>query len=84
MTYSCSYFFHDLCRGASQMEGMVTDLQLAQDKQHDFDSWMKDSNSELSIDMNVTVLTTGFWPSYKSTELALPKEMADGVEVFNQ
>ncbi len=30
------------------------------------------------------VLTTGFWPTYKSTELALPQEMVEGVELFKQ
>jgi cullin 1 len=30
------------------------------------------------------VLTTGFWPSYKSVELALPQELLDGVELFRQ
>lgn len=32
----------------------------------------------------MTVLTTGFWPTYKSTELALPREMADSVEVYRE
>ncbi len=30
------------------------------------------------------VLTTGFWPTYKSTDLALPKEMVEGVELFKR
>lgn len=48
-----------------QMEGMVTDLQLAREKQQDFDRWKGDNNKALPIDVNVTVLTTGFWPTYK-------------------
>lgn len=28
------------------------------------------------------VLTTGFWPTYRVTELALPKEMVECVETF--
>lgn len=47
------------------MEGMVTDLQLAREKQREFDDWMKDHNREIGIDMGVQVLTTGFWPTYK-------------------
>ncbi len=39
---------------------------------------------KLPIDLTVTVLTTGFWPTYKSTELALPREMADSVEVYRE
>ncbi|PPR94099.1 hypothetical protein GOBAR_AA26572 [Gossypium barbadense] len=34
------------------------------------------------IDLTVTVLTTGFWPSYKSFDLNLPAEMVKCVEVF--
>lgn len=68
----------------SKMEGMVTDLQLAREKQQQFDDWIQRNNKQLSIELNVTVLTTGFWPTYKSTDLALPKEMVEGVEAFKE
>lgn len=50
-----------------QMEGMVTDLQLARDKQQNFDEWKREhaADKPLTMDLTVTVLTTGFWPSYK-------------------
>ena len=44
---------------------MVTDLQLARDKQQQFEEWRTNQNKSLKIDLIVTVLTTGFWPSYK-------------------
>ena len=49
------------------MEGMVTDLQLARDKQQNFDEWKREhaADKPLTMDLTVTVLTTGFWPSYK-------------------
>ena len=47
------------------MEGMVTDLALAREKQQDFDRWKTEHNKALAIDVQVTVLTTGFWPTYK-------------------
>ena len=53
-----------------QMEGMVTDLQLAREKQADFDRWKRDNNRQLPVEMSVTVLTTGFWPTYKARPLA--------------
>eukprot|EP00198_Chlamydomonas_reinhardtii_P003599 XP_001692935.1 cullin [Chlamydomonas reinhardtii] len=65
----------------SKMEGMVTDLQLAKEKQQHFDDWLK-KGSKLPIDLSVTVLTTGFWPTYKSIDVALPREMVEGVEVY--
>lgn len=67
----------------SKMEGMLTDLQLAREKQIEFDEW-KNSEQPLGYDMTVTVLTTGFWPSYKQTDLALPQEMVDGVSLFKK
>ncbi|KAI3901505.1 hypothetical protein MKW92_016571 [Papaver armeniacum] len=67
----------------SKMEGMVTDLQLAKDNQSGFEEFQK-SKSHPGIDLTVTVLTTGFWPSYKSLDLNLPAEMAKCVEVFKE
>ncbi len=50
-----------------QMEGMVTDLQLARDKQQGFEDWKRENAADkpMAMDLQVTVLTTGFWPSYK-------------------
>ncbi|XP_061369357.1 cullin-1-like [Gastrolobium bilobum] len=67
----------------SKMEGMVTDLTLARDNQMKFEEYLRD-NSQINpgIDLTVTVLTTGFWPSYKSFDLNLPSEMVKCVQVF--
>jgi cullin 1 len=39
-------------------------------------------NIHLGMDLTVTVLTTGCWPSYKYSEINLPWEMVKCVEVF--
>ncbi|KAL6217275.1 hypothetical protein ACLB2K_010492 [Fragaria x ananassa] len=67
----------------SKMEGMVTDLTVARDNQVNFEEYLK-SNENVSpgMDLTVTVLTTGYWPSYKSFDLNLPEEMVRCVEVF--
>merc|ERR1719163_2611073 len=53
----------------SKLEGMITDLSLASDLQKDFrehGEQLAEGKSALGgIDFNVTVLTTGFWPSYQ-------------------
>ncbi|KAK6780756.1 hypothetical protein RDI58_022940 [Solanum bulbocastanum] len=69
----------------SKMEGMVTDLTLARENQNHFQEYLS-SNPAASpgIDLTVTVLTTGFWPSYKSSDLCLPVEMVKCVEVFKE
>jgi cullin 1 len=48
-----------------------------------FIEWLDNDGAadKVSVDMSVTVLTTGFWPTYKFVELALPAEMVQGVEV---
>ena len=48
------------------MEGMVNDLQLAREKQAQFDDWKRAGERELAIELSVNVLTTGFWPTYKA------------------
>ncbi|TYI95853.1 hypothetical protein E1A91_D01G028200v1 [Gossypium mustelinum] len=67
----------------SKMEGMVTDLTLARENQTNFEEYLSNNrNANPGIDLTVTVLTTGFWPSYKSFDLNLPAEMIKCVEVF--
>ncbi|KAL0732259.1 hypothetical protein Bca4012_008468 [Brassica carinata] len=64
----------------SKMEGMVTDMQLAKDHQTGFEEHIK--NLPKGVDFTVTVLTTGFWPSYKTSDLNLPVEMVNCIESF--
>eukprot|EP01018_Ginkgo_biloba_P011463 Gb_23722 [translate_table: standard] len=69
----------------SKMEGMVTDLTLARENQTKFEEYLiGNSHAHPGIDLTVTVLTTGFWPSYKSFDLNLPAEMVKCVEVFRE
>ncbi|KAH9765749.1 Cullin-1 [Citrus sinensis] len=68
----------------SKMEGMVTDLTLARENQTSFEEYLSNNpNANPGIDLTVTVLTTGFWPSYKSFDLNLPAEMASALLLFN-
>ncbi|XP_057960271.1 cullin-1 isoform X1 [Malania oleifera] len=69
----------------SKMEGMVTDLTLARENQANFEEYLSNyPHVNPGIDLTVTVLTTGFWPSYKSFDLNLPAEMVKCVEVFRE
>ncbi|XP_074589975.1 cullin-1 [Curcuma longa] len=69
----------------SKMEGMVTDLTLARENQSSFEEYLSsNAHANPGIDLTVTVLTTGFWPSYKSFDLNLPVEMVKCVEVFRE
>jgi len=39
---------------------------------------------KLSTDLTVQVLTTGFWPTYKSDDLNLPQELVQCIETFKE
>merc|ERR1712137_1213242 len=71
----------------SKLEGMITDLSLASDFQKDFREHceqLPEGKSALeSIDFNVTVLTTGFWPSYQVQDANLCPEMQKAIQVFH-
>ena len=73
-------------RGGAQfthdMEGMMTDMRLSQDIQSAFAEHVKDKELEPGTDLTVQVLTTKFWPQYKSDELNLQKEMLQFVEAI--
>ncbi|KAI9123095.1 hypothetical protein K1719_005984 [Acacia pycnantha] len=71
------------CQFTSKMEQMVTDLALEKENKACFEEFLSGNpNADPGIDLTVTVLTTGSWPSYKSFDLNLPAEMIRCVEVF--
>ncbi|CAM0881246.1 unnamed protein product [Alopecurus aequalis] len=68
----------------SKMEGMLTDMAKARDHQTEFETYKSNNYPESfpRVDVSVTVLTTGFWPSYKTFNINLPSEMIKYVEAF--
>jgi len=64
----------------SKMEGMISDLAVGSDMKSDFDSMFSKQNSKL--DFSVQVLTAGFWPSYRSPDIAVPEEMTKCMDLF--
>jgi cullin 1 len=68
----------------SKMEGMVSDLLLAKEKEQDFVVWLGRNNIELPFDMNVTVLTTGHWPNFAQVDLSITDDMVQALESFSK
>jgi len=66
----------------SKLEGMVTDMNLSSDIQTAFSDHLRDKDIKLDTDLTLQVLTTGFWPTYKSDELRLPTEMLQCITTF--
>ncbi|KAM0876313.1 hypothetical protein ACQ4PT_036274 [Festuca glaucescens] len=69
----------------SKMEGMLTDMATARERQTKFEAYMDPwPESCPRVDLSVTVLTTGYWPSYKTFNINLPTEMIKCVEVYKK
>lgn len=61
----------------------MTDLTLARENQNSFEEYLGNNPAaNPGIDLTVTVLTTGFWPSYKSFDINLPAEMVNLYRIF--
>lgn len=62
-----------------KMEGMLTDLAIGSDHQAEFKRFCEDNNMLAfapEINFSVQVLTTGYWPTYKTYDASLPPVMA--------
>jgi cullin 1 len=70
----------------SKLEGMITDLSLAADIQKRFREHMEHINAKdamAGMDFSVTVLTTGFWPTYHvHNNVTLHPAMQKAITVF--
>lgn len=66
----------------SKMEGMLGDLAVGNDQRTEFANKMKEHESK--IEFSVQVLTTGFWPTYRTPEVTLPDEMSKCMNVFKK
>ncbi|GAA0175618.1 ubiquitin-protein ligase [Lithospermum erythrorhizon] len=70
-----------------KMEQMVMDLIAAKETKVGFEVHLAEHpNQKPGIDFNVTLLKTGFWPSFKSFDLKLklPAEMVQCIQVFEK
>lgn len=62
----------------SKMEGMAADLIVGTEHQTGYKEYLKKHPEfDPSINMAVTVLTMGSWPSYKNIDMTLPAEMVN-------
>jgi len=69
----------------SKMEGMFNDLTVSigqkEEFKKEFDEKVKKHNNT-KIDFSVQVLTTGFWPTYKSPAVTLPSGLTQCMDIF--
>lgn len=61
----------------------MTDLTLARENQANFEDYLNNNpHANPGMDLTVTVLTTGFWPSYRTSDLNLSAEMVRRITSF--
>ena len=64
----------------SKLEGMFKDMELSKELMLPFKQYLQSQQdrilgkekSEFGVDMNVNILTMGYWPNYNPTEVATP------------
>ncbi|XP_031573663.1 cullin-4A-like [Actinia tenebrosa] len=74
------------CGGAftSKLEGMFKDMELSKDIMLQFKQHIQHHNLPSNIDMNVSILTMGYWPTYLPMDVHLPTEMVQYQETFKR
>ncbi|CAD5118119.1 DgyrCDS6858 [Dimorphilus gyrociliatus] len=70
------------CGGAFTMklEGMFKDMDISHDFMLSFKQHLQ--HTPVAIDINVNILTMGYWPSYTPVDVNLPEEMLHLREIF--
>lgn len=73
----------------SKLEGMLKDLKTSDSLKEQWKSWQeeklkKKKCEKLPFDLNVQVLTYGYWPSVMNSSLNLPSYIQIGCKDFNE
>lgn len=71
-----------------KMEGMMNDLAIGSDHHQEFEKFLQKQRDQetgtagIGFEFSVQVLTTGYWPSYKVLEIAVPPQMIKCMSLF--
>eukprot|EP00191_Tetraselmis_sp_GSL018_P019609 CAMPEP_0177587888 /NCGR_PEP_ID=MMETSP0419_2-20121207/5910_1 /TAXON_ID=582737 /ORGANISM="Tetraselmis sp., Strain GSL018" /LENGTH=773 /DNA_ID=CAMNT_0019078005 /DNA_START=166 /DNA_END=2484 /DNA_ORIENTATION=+ len=69
----------------SKLEGMFKDIDLSREIMGQFKSYAESRSKESAkTEMNVSVLTSGYWPTYPVMDAKLPEELNRYQEVFKE
>lgn len=67
----------------SKLEGMFKDMELSKDINVAFKQYLNVNTHNLApIDMTVSILTMGYWPTYPVMDVTLPDQMVRFQEIF--
>jgi len=69
----------------SKLVGMFTDMKLSADTMEGFKNMLREQgDNQIGLDLSVSVLMTGFWPTVTSPVCNLPAEVLRACEVFKK
>ncbi|KAJ1531537.1 hypothetical protein ONE63_000212 [Megalurothrips usitatus] len=71
----------------SKLEGMFKDMELSKDINVSFRQYMMNARTAHllnNIDLTVSILTMGYWPTYVAMDVTLPAEMVQYQTLFNK
>jgi len=74
----CGYQF------TSKLESMFNDIKMSEDIQKSFRDDLAESNTDMSLDFSVKVLTTGSWPAQSAAQCNLPSELKAASDEFEK
>ena len=66
------------------IEGMMNDLELAKEHSKRYGEYTQEKEKADPIDFDIKILTTSYWPSYKSFELSVPTEIKSCMDNFSE
>ena len=66
------------------IEGMMNDLEIAKDSAKKYHEWCSAAEKNEDVDFDIKILTTSYWPSYKSYELTVPLSIKTCMDNFNE
>ncbi|KAJ3048521.1 Cullin-4 [Rhizophlyctis rosea] len=68
----------------SKLEGMFKDMDVSRDIMVSFRESSRFVERLGPVDLNVNVLTAGYWPTYPPAEVIMPMELAKAQDVFRE
>mmetsp|Transcript_25837 Transcript_25837/g.48921 ORF Transcript_25837/g.48921 Transcript_25837/m.48921 type:complete len:768 (-) Transcript_25837:70-2373(-) len=75
----CGYQF------TTKLEGMFNDMRISRETREEYKKFKRsDKSTKDSMDMDVDVLTTGYWPSQNVPKCTLPPQVQEAIDHFGQ
>ncbi|KAH8336932.1 cullin-4A [Drosophila kikkawai] len=69
----------------SKLEGMFKDMELSRDINIAFRGHALSNNRDVhNLDLCVSILTMGYWPTYAPTEVTMPPQFINPQQIFNK